>query len=112
MPILTDVRTYDQQPTDDFSPLVETLCRKYGAEYVNLLPVIHAQGTENWSSFYIDCDGHFSAKGEKLVAHTLLASLAYLHAMGLDSALDSLEQKAFPSPSLLPKINSPNAGAR
>lgn len=95
MPVLTDVQAYDQHSIDDFSPMVASLCRKYGAHYINLLPVIHAQGVGNWSSFYVVCDGHFSAKGEKLVALTLFGNPVYRRVMGLDSALDSQRQQAF-----------------
>lgn len=83
MPILSDVQAYDKQPLDNFSPRIKALCRQYGADYINLLTVIHAQKAERWKSFYIPCDGHFSVRGENLVALALLRNPVYRHAMGL-----------------------------
>lgn len=83
MPILPDVRAYAEHPADDLSPRIEALCRKYGATYINLLPVIYQMNPKLWPSFYVPCDGHFNAKGEMLVAKTLLNNPAYREAMGL-----------------------------
>lgn len=83
MPILSDVEAYDTQRVDDFSPRIQALCRQYGADYINLLSILHAQKSGNWQHFYIPCDGHFSALGEKLVAQTLLRNPAYRRAMGI-----------------------------
>ncbi len=84
MPILPDVSTYAQNHQDDLSPRIEALCDRYGATYINLLPVVEKMGPKAWSTFYVPCDGHFNAKGERLVAETLLGSPAYREAMGLD----------------------------
>jgi hypothetical protein len=83
MPILSDVEAYDIQRVDDFSPRIQALCRQYGADYINLLPILHAHKKGNWQHFYIPCDGHFSALGEKLVALALLRNPAYRRAMGI-----------------------------
>lgn len=83
MPVLSDVQAYNKQPVDDFSPRIKALCRRYGADYINLLTVIHAQKAERWQRFYIPCDGHFSVKGENMVALALLRNPVYRRAMGL-----------------------------
>ncbi len=83
MPIQSDVEAYDKQRVDDFSPRIQALCRQYGADYINLLPILHAHKAGNWQHFYIPCDGHFSALGEKLVALALLRNPAYRRAMGI-----------------------------
>ncbi|GHB85820.1 SGNH/GDSL hydrolase family protein [Persicitalea jodogahamensis] len=86
MPVLSDVYAYEKVPEDDFSPKIQTLCHKYGATYINILPIVHRLGPKEWSSFYIPCDGHFSAKGEKLVANIILNDPVYREAMGLENA--------------------------
>ncbi len=85
IPILSDLQAYDQNPTDDLSPRLRALCRRTGATYLNLLPVFHDLGSDQWADLYVSCDGHFSPKGERLVAQTLLGYPEYRKAMGLDT---------------------------
>ncbi|WP_373511060.1 hypothetical protein [Persicitalea sp.] len=85
MPVLSDVHAYDKLPEDDLSPQIQALCQKYGAAYINLLPIVHKMNPAEWSTLYISCDGHFSAKGEKFVANVLLQDPSYREAMGLEN---------------------------
>ncbi len=84
VPILSDIEAYDQQPIDDLSPRLLAICRQTGATYLNLLPVFHKLGAEQWKKLYVPCDGHFSSKGERLVAKTLMELPEYRNAMGLE----------------------------
>jgi hypothetical protein len=84
MPILSDLQNYDQKRKDDLSPRLLTLCQRFGATYLNLLPAFHALGEKGWSRLYVACDGHFSSKGEQKVAEILLQNPAYREAMGLN----------------------------
>ena len=91
MPILSDLQAYDQKPTDDLSPRLRALCRRTGATYLNILPAFHALGADQWADLYVPCDGHFSPKGERLVAQTLLANPEYREAMGLDVSIGPIQ---------------------
>lgn len=86
MPILSDLQAYDQQPVDDLSPRLRAMCRQTGATYLNLLPIFHKLGADQWTDLYVPCDGHFSPEGERMVAKTLLELPEYRSAMGLGDA--------------------------
>lgn len=86
LPILSDIKAYDQHRIDDLSPRLRALCKKNGATYLNLLPVFHSLGADKWASQYVPCDGHLSPAGERLVAQALLRFPEYRRAMELDSA--------------------------
>ncbi len=85
LPILSDLTAYDQRPIDNLSPRLRALCGQTGATYLNLLPVFHDLGAAKWAELYVPCDGHFSPRGEQLVARTLLELPEYRWAMELDS---------------------------
>ena len=84
IPVLSDLKAYARQPTDDLSPRLEALCRQNGATCLDLLPVFYNLGSEKWADLYVPCDGHFSPRGEQLVAQTLLRSPEYREAMDLE----------------------------
>lgn len=83
VPIIGDLQAYQKQKTDDLSPHIEELCQKYGMTYIDLLPLIHAQGESRWRRFYQVNDGHWTPEGEAFIAKLLLNHPAYRQAMNL-----------------------------
>lgn len=84
MPILNDLKAYDQNPRDDLSPRLRAICRRYGATYLNLLPEFYALGADEWPKLYVSCDGHFTPEGERQVARVLSGNPDYRRAMALN----------------------------
>lgn len=81
LPTLNDVRAYDH---NRHSRLAEDLNRTIGKRpnvgIIDLLPVFHAQ-KGRWEDFYVVCDGHWSAEGERFASSVLLNHPLYKAAL-------------------------------
>jgi len=79
IPILKDVKLYQKNHTNSLSVKMEEFCRKNYVNYIDLLPFF---GTvKNPNELYVECDGHWNEKGEKLAAEILLKHPIYRKAI-------------------------------
>lgn len=73
IPDLKDIENYKLNKTNEFTPFIE---EKFpNVSVVDLLPVFCSQ--ENPGRYYIECDGHWNARGNKLAVDYLLTNEVY-----------------------------------
>jgi len=57
------------------SAQLSSFCKKNNVSYIDLLPSFSS--VKNSSELYVECDGHWNEKGEKIAAEFLLKNPTY-----------------------------------
>lgn len=79
IPTLKDVKLYQKNHKNLLSVKMEGFCRKNNVNYIDLLPFFN--NVKNPNELYVECDGHWNEKGEKLAAEILLKHPIYRKAV-------------------------------
>ena len=79
IPTLKDVKLYQKNHINLLSVQMERFCRKNNVNYIDLLPFF--DNVKNPHELYVECDGHWNEKGEKLAAKILLKHSIYRKAI-------------------------------
>jgi hypothetical protein len=79
IPTLKDVQLYQKNHKNTLSARMEGFCKQNHVEYIDLLPYFNA--IKNPNELYVECDGHWNEKGEKLAAEILLKHPTYKKAL-------------------------------
>jgi hypothetical protein len=69
IPTLKDVQLYQKNHKNTLSAKMEWFCKQKHVNYIDLLPYFNA--VKNPNELYVECDGHWNEKGEKLAAEIL-----------------------------------------
>jgi hypothetical protein len=75
IPTLKDVQLFQKNHKNTFSKQMEGFCRENQVNYIDLLPSFNS--VKNPKELYVECDGHWNEKGEKLAAEILLKNYIY-----------------------------------
>ena len=79
IPTLKDVQLYQKNHKNTLSGQMEAFCDQHRVNYIDLLPYFTA--IKNPNELYVECDGHWNEKGEKLAAEILLNHPTYKKAI-------------------------------
>jgi hypothetical protein len=79
IPTLKDVQLYQKNHKNALSVQMERFCKENHVNYIDLLPTFNT--VKNPNEFYVECDGHWNEKGEKLAAEILLKHPTYRKAL-------------------------------
>lgn len=86
LPILNDLKAYDRTRNNTLAKeLTPILNRHSNVRMISLLEIMH-EHPDKWEDFYVLCDGHWSAEGEKFASKALLNHPVYREAMQLEPA--------------------------
>jgi hypothetical protein len=80
-PIENDVNAYQISKQNNFTPQLAKICAKYGFDYIDFLPYFAQYKGSQLSNLYTQGDGHWSAKGDSLVAAIIAKHPAYQKAL-------------------------------
>ena len=75
IPTLKDVLLFQKNHKNTLSAQMERFCKENNVNYIDLLPYFNA--FKNPHELYVECDGHWNEKGEKLAAEILLKHPIY-----------------------------------
>ena len=79
IPTLKDILLYRKNHKNTLSAQMDRFCGENNVNYIDLLPSFSAVGNPN--ELYVECDGHWNEKGEKLAAELLLKHPIYRKAV-------------------------------
>lgn len=81
LPILADIKAYDANRENRLAGALDSLVKdRPNVGMIDFLPVFHQQ-TGKWEDLYVQCDGHWSEKGEEFAAGFLLNHPLYKTAL-------------------------------
>ena len=75
IPTLKDIQLFNIDHKNVLSPHLSSFCKKNKVNYIDLLPQFSS--VKNPSELYVECDGHWNEKGEKIAAEFLLKNPTY-----------------------------------
>lgn len=78
LPLSADFQRYDPSAPPPLSRELERFAAARGITLLDLLPLMHRH-TKDWSSYFLSCDGHWSARGHAVAALYTTAKLAPLY---------------------------------
>lgn len=79
IPTLKDVQLFQKNHKNTLSAQMEEFCNQNRVNYIDLLPYFNK--IKNPNELYVECDGHWNEKGEKLAAEILLKHPTYRKAI-------------------------------
>ncbi|MES2518274.1 MAG: hypothetical protein V4585_09220 [Bacteroidota bacterium] len=75
IPTLKDILLYQKTKENILAVQLSQFCKNHHVQYLDLLPLLST--ISNPSELYVECDGHWNEKGEKMAAEFLLKSPVY-----------------------------------
>ncbi|GAB3960501.1 hypothetical protein GCM10028805_57990 [Spirosoma harenae] len=82
IPTLWDLKALKRGKVNRLDPLLANFCQQQGALFIPLAPTFLAS-KQTLQTFYVPCDGHWSAEGEAHVAAALIDNPIYRSLVGL-----------------------------
>lgn len=79
IPTLKDIQLYQKNRKNTLSAQMGAFCKESNVAYIDLLPLFNV--VKNPNELYVECDGHWNEKGEKLAAEILLKHPIYRKAI-------------------------------
>ena len=75
IPTLKDVKLYQKNRKNTLSVKMNKFCKENIVHYIDLLPFFDT--VKNPDELYVECDGHWNEKGERLAADLILKHPIY-----------------------------------
>lgn len=75
IPTLKDIQLFNVSHKNVLSAQLLSFCKNNNVSYIDLLPQFSS--VKNPSELYVECDGHWNEKGEKIAAEFLLKNPTY-----------------------------------
>jgi len=82
-PVLKDIQSFNINHKNQLSIQLSSFCKKNNVGYIDLLPEFSR--VKNPSELYVECDGHWNEKGDKIAAEIILKNPIYQKAIAFKS---------------------------